>query len=205
MDPIKLTIEEFDCLNNFIEQNCGILLNRNKSYLLESRLFQLLQAYDCHNYQELCRKVQSNPHSKLQTEIIDAITTNETLWFRDHVPFDILDKVLFKKWFAEIKEKKRAEQQSKARAEKKKRELEKKKKAEIKRKAEEQKRKKAAEARKKEEQRKAALLKEKQLKEKKLKEQKRLEAEKKRKRQEFFENRNKKRGNQNPGFRRKKR
>jgi chemotaxis protein methyltransferase CheR len=70
-----------------VEDLCGIVLNESKSYLLENRLANLLKREGVSNFDELASRVHG-PSSSLAVEIIDAMTTNETLFFRDNSPFE---------------------------------------------------------------------------------------------------------------------
>ena len=69
---------------------CGILLDESKSYLMESRLAPLLREYQCASYMALVDRARSQRDRELIARIIDAITTNETLFFRDQSPFEAL-------------------------------------------------------------------------------------------------------------------
>ncbi len=90
------------CSNNeitelitFIQKLCGICLNESKLYLLETRLDDILKQHGIASYQELARRAASPGAARLRQEIIDAITTRETLFFRDESPFQALQhKVL---------------------------------------------------------------------------------------------------------------
>ncbi len=90
------------CSNNeiaelitFIQKLCGVCLNESKLYLLETRLDDILKRHNIASYQELARRAASPGAARLRQEIIDAITTRETLFFRDESPFQALQhKVL---------------------------------------------------------------------------------------------------------------
>jgi chemotaxis protein methyltransferase CheR len=69
---------------------CGILLDDSKGYLIESRLAPLVREFQCASYHELVQRARATRERSLLTRIIDAITTNETLFFRDGSPFDAL-------------------------------------------------------------------------------------------------------------------
>ena len=77
----------------YIEKECSISLDDEKAYLLESRLKGLVEEHQCSNFGELYQKAVNNSIPLLHSKIIDAITTNETLWFRDNCPFKVLDEV----------------------------------------------------------------------------------------------------------------
>ncbi|TGD75469.1 protein-glutamate O-methyltransferase CheR [Mangrovimicrobium sediminis] len=73
---------------SFVRSISGIVLDSSKGYLISSRLGPLLQRYEARNYSALCNKAKLD--SKLRLDILDAISTNETSFFRDTSPFDLL-------------------------------------------------------------------------------------------------------------------
>ncbi|MBN2528687.1 MAG: protein-glutamate O-methyltransferase CheR [Deltaproteobacteria bacterium] len=74
----------------FVEKNCGIVLDDSKSYLVESRLGPILPIEGVSSYAQLIDKAYRERSGKLKHKIIDSITTNETYFFRDHKPFELL-------------------------------------------------------------------------------------------------------------------
>lgn len=89
-----ITTDEFALLREYIREHCGIALGEEKAYLVETRLASLMAKNGCSNFGEFYRLAASNATVGLREKIIDAITTNETLWFRDSHPFSILSDVL---------------------------------------------------------------------------------------------------------------
>lgn len=89
---IGITQEEFESLRNYIEQSCGIRVGDEKSYLIESRLTQLALNEHCSSFQQFYNKATLDLTGRLKDKIIDAITTNETFWFRDERIWDTLKK-----------------------------------------------------------------------------------------------------------------
>jgi chemotaxis protein methyltransferase CheR len=81
---------EFDQFRVFLEKSCGILLGNNKQYLVSSRLNKLMEQQGLKSLGELVRLIQGQSHRGLREQVIDAMTTNETLWFRDTYPFEVL-------------------------------------------------------------------------------------------------------------------
>lgn len=69
---------------------CGILLDDSKGYLIESRLKSVAAEHGLASYSELVRQARVHRDARLLTRIIDAITTNETLFFRDGAPYEAL-------------------------------------------------------------------------------------------------------------------
>jgi chemotaxis protein methyltransferase CheR len=87
---IKIAPAELKIISQYIQQISGIYLDQSKSYLFETRLSSIAETQGCTSYQELCQKAQREPSKKIEREIIDAITTNETLFFRDKGHFELL-------------------------------------------------------------------------------------------------------------------
>lgn len=80
---MKLTDNEFSLMKGFIEKHCGIHLESGKEYLIETRLTDLVIEQGCRNFYEFYQKAQAEPYGKLRDRIVDAMTTNETYFFRD--------------------------------------------------------------------------------------------------------------------------
>lgn len=97
-----LTRDEFNLFRVFIEEECGISLDDEKTYLLESRLKGLVEEYQCSSFGDLYHKAKTNSVPLLRSKIIDAITTNETLWFRDSCPYKVLDEVILPEMLKQI-------------------------------------------------------------------------------------------------------
>ncbi|MCL2100720.1 MAG: protein-glutamate O-methyltransferase CheR [Fibromonadales bacterium] len=92
---MKITDTEFQLLRDYIEEQCGICLNKDKAYLLENRLSSFIETYKCRDFSEFYHIVKGGHHRDLKDKLIDAMTTNETLWFRDTHPYSILkEKIL---------------------------------------------------------------------------------------------------------------
>ncbi|BDU73382.1 CheR family methyltransferase [Mesoterricola silvestris] len=85
---------DFRLMRDYIEKNCGIVLGEEKAYLVETRLAGLLMETGCMDYGELYRRACGEAGTAMRDRIVDAMTTNETLWFRDGHPFEILRDVL---------------------------------------------------------------------------------------------------------------
>lgn len=79
---MAITTEEFELIRHFINEHSGIQINPGKEYLIENRLTVLLVQNGCENFVQLHAKLQTDT-GPLRTKVIDAMTTNETLWFRD--------------------------------------------------------------------------------------------------------------------------
>jgi len=90
-----ITSDEFKNFSQFLEKSCGILLAEHKQYLVQSRLSKIMQKEGFTTLSELVSRLNSMGGNLLKEQVIDAMTTNETLWFRDIHPYEILkDKLL---------------------------------------------------------------------------------------------------------------
>jgi len=90
-----ITPKGYDLFRAYLEEACGILLSDNKHYLVASRLGKLFEREKISKLEDLVVLLNKNKVSSLKEEVINAMTTNETLWFRDTHPFNILkNKIL---------------------------------------------------------------------------------------------------------------
>lgn len=86
--------DEFDFLSALLKQKSGLALSNDKMYLLESRLLPIARARGLSDLSALVALMKSRPLPDLQTEVIEAMTTNESLFFRDGKPFEQLKATL---------------------------------------------------------------------------------------------------------------
>ena len=95
MSARQLDDKSYHQFRTFLEQQCGIVLGENKQYLVKSRLAPLMVKFDVPSLAELVARTLSPVDRQLRAAVIDAMTTNETLWFRDDYPFKLLaNKIL---------------------------------------------------------------------------------------------------------------
>jgi chemotaxis protein methyltransferase CheR len=87
---IKITPKEYQTFCKYVYDICGITLAPNQSYLIETRLAPIMKRLECTSFNDFYNKGRADRTKKLEQEIIDAITTNETYFFRDKSPFDLL-------------------------------------------------------------------------------------------------------------------
>lgn len=90
MPDKQLDESEYTRFRNFLEQQCGIVLGENKLYLVKSRLAPLMSKFSVDSLSELINRTLQPTERQLRAAVVDAMTTNETLWFRDGYPFDLL-------------------------------------------------------------------------------------------------------------------
>ncbi len=89
-----ITPQEYESFKSFLQDACGILLGENKQYLVKSRLRRIMEEQELTTLGELLEQIKRSRRSNLREVVIDAMTTNETLWFRDNHPFRILQEKL---------------------------------------------------------------------------------------------------------------
>ena len=90
----EITPQEYEAFKTFLQDACGILLGDNKQYLVKSRLRRIMEENKLSTLGDLLERVKRTGRCSLKEVVIDAMTTNETLWFRDNHPFRILQEKL---------------------------------------------------------------------------------------------------------------
>lgn len=91
----SLSDDIYKQFSDFLEVQCGIVLGGNKQYLVKSRLIPLMPVFSIQKLSDLIHQSMSYKNRELRTAVIDAMTTNETLWFRDKYPFELLTQKIF--------------------------------------------------------------------------------------------------------------
>ena len=95
MDQSPIAANEYNLFRRYLEDACGIVLGENKHYLVTSRLKRVTEDFSFPSLSEMMRTLVKGNDRQLREKVIDAMTTNETMWFRDVYPFEILKKELF--------------------------------------------------------------------------------------------------------------
>lgn len=85
---------EYDFLRKLLKERSGLVLSDDKQYLVESRLLPLARKFGIGSLSELFAKMKLGS-DRLVTEAVEAMTTNETFFFRDKIPFDHLHETVF--------------------------------------------------------------------------------------------------------------
>ena len=86
--PIRA--ENYRFLTEYIYRESGIVLDDDKHYLIEARLLPVVQQSHLASLDALCAVLRNNGDAPLQKKVVEAMTTHETLFFRDVAPFDAL-------------------------------------------------------------------------------------------------------------------
>ncbi|MGI6655512.1 MAG: CheR family methyltransferase [Desulfobulbus sp.] len=87
---LNISAEEIKVISKYIHDISGIYLDSSKKYLLETRLNVLAEEYGSSSYMDFYQKAKADTSKVIERKIIDAISTNETLFFRDNGPFQLL-------------------------------------------------------------------------------------------------------------------
>ena len=85
--------------SEFLEHSSGICLGHNKQYLVTSRLRTIMKDLETESLHDLLSEIKRDARGKLKNQVVDAMTTNETLWFRDSHPFDIMKRIILPEHF----------------------------------------------------------------------------------------------------------
>jgi len=82
-----VTPSDYEYLRKLLKDHSGLDLSADKQYLIESRLLPLSRKCDLPGISELVQKMKGGS-APLIAQVVEAMTTNETFFFRDKVPFD---------------------------------------------------------------------------------------------------------------------
>jgi chemotaxis protein methyltransferase CheR len=91
---MTLTQAEFTFVSQMVRKEAAIVLAPGKEYLVEARLIPVARAVGSPSVTEFLAELQRRPNPANQRKVIDALTTNETSWFRDREPFLALTDVV---------------------------------------------------------------------------------------------------------------
>lgn len=97
----------FARLRRLLASAAGISLDADKLYLAESRLAPIMRDNDAVDLAELMRRIERREDEALLQAVIDAMTTNETSFFRDRAPFDQFQRELLPELMAKRQDKRR--------------------------------------------------------------------------------------------------
>jgi chemotaxis protein methyltransferase CheR len=78
---------DYDYLRKLLKDKSGLVLSADKQYLVESRLLPVARKANLNGLSELVQKLKGGD-SRLNVEVVEAMTTNESFFFRDKIPFE---------------------------------------------------------------------------------------------------------------------
>jgi chemotaxis protein methyltransferase CheR len=80
--------EDYKIITKYVFDICGIVISDDKQYLIEQRLTSILSEFGCDTFSDLAKKLNGGMANFLTREkMLNAITTNETSFFRDEHPY----------------------------------------------------------------------------------------------------------------------
>ena len=88
-----MTPVDYDYLRKFLKERSGLDLSPDKQYLVESRLLPLARKASLAGIPDLVLKIR-NGDGRLASDVVEAMTTNETFFYRDKIPFDHLRETI---------------------------------------------------------------------------------------------------------------
>ncbi|HWA55735.1 MAG TPA: protein-glutamate O-methyltransferase CheR [Gemmatimonadales bacterium] len=91
---MSLSPADFQFVSSLVRQRSAIVLEPEKAYLLEARLSPLARAEGFASIEAMITRMRAQPYNGLHRKVVEAMTTNETSFFRDLHPFDALKTVV---------------------------------------------------------------------------------------------------------------
>jgi chemotaxis protein methyltransferase CheR len=89
-----MTDQEFDAVRRLLREHSAISLDDGKQYLVQTRLAPLLRQRNLNSIAELLAQARGQSDNGLHRQIVEALVTTESSFFRDHHPFEALRKVV---------------------------------------------------------------------------------------------------------------
>jgi chemotaxis protein methyltransferase CheR len=83
-----MNVTDFDLIAQILKDRSGLSLNKEKAYLLESRLNPVARKWSFSGFDELAQAIRTKRDEALLVDVTEAMTTNESFFFRDQKPFD---------------------------------------------------------------------------------------------------------------------
>lgn len=90
----QVSSADFTLFCEFLLDICGIELSKDKEYLVTNRLSKVMTTYKLDSLSDLVERSRLHSGREIRLAVIDAMTTNETLWFRDQHPFLNLSDII---------------------------------------------------------------------------------------------------------------
>jgi len=87
---VSVDVLDFQFLQSFLRQRCAIVLGDDKHYLVEARLSPIARDLGLDTAGEVVRTLRARKDVGLEDRVVEAMTTNETSWFRDLQPFEAI-------------------------------------------------------------------------------------------------------------------
>lgn len=89
-----MNVNDFELITRILRERSGLVLSKDKAYLIESRLNPVARKWQFKSFDELASAVRLGNDEKLLRDITEAMTTNESFFFRDSKPFDQFKEIV---------------------------------------------------------------------------------------------------------------
>lgn len=89
-----MKVQDFDLFKDLLYKESGLVLTPDKSYLLDSRLTPIAKKWNMASIDVMAVQLRSLPDRQLVKDIVEAMTTNETSFFRDMRPFQLFEDTM---------------------------------------------------------------------------------------------------------------
>ena len=86
----EISPQSYYFLQNFISRESGIVLDNDKRYLVEARLMPVALKQRLYSLNDLCILLQTTTDASVRQQVVEAMTTNETFFFREAAQYDAL-------------------------------------------------------------------------------------------------------------------
>jgi chemotaxis protein methyltransferase CheR len=95
-----VTEAEFEYVRTLLKARAGLALSPEKRYLVESRLAPVCRRFNAASLSDLIGRLKGGLEADVERSVVEAMTTNETFFFRDRAPFELFQKVLLPHFLA---------------------------------------------------------------------------------------------------------
>lgn len=105
---MRVGVEEFKEIQRLVRSLCGLVLNDDKTYLVETRLESIVRSHRCQSFGEYLARLRTSHEAGLRDELVECLTTGETSFNRDPHVFDEIRKHLIPKLADRLRDRKSA-------------------------------------------------------------------------------------------------
>ena len=89
-----MNVTDFEIIAQLLKERSGLALSKEKAYLLESRLNPVARKWNFSGFDELAQAIRNRGEEALLVDVTEAMTTNESFFFRDQKPFDQFNEMV---------------------------------------------------------------------------------------------------------------
>jgi len=89
-----MNVKDFEFIARMLYQRSGLVITQEKAYLLESRLNPVARRWDFESFDALVAAMKTTKNERLLVDVTEAMTTNESFFFRDNRPFDQFKEIV---------------------------------------------------------------------------------------------------------------